>query len=98
VALARAHEDRARRSLILRLLRNEDYPSWGFEIRMGATTMWERWNSIRADGEFRPVDMNSFNHYAYGAVGDWMFQHLVAWSLRIHYAHRANPTMISEPA
>jgi alpha-L-rhamnosidase len=58
----------------MRLLLNEDYPSWGFEIRMGATTMWERWNSIRADGEFGPVDMNSFNHYAYGAVGDWMFQ------------------------
>lgn len=65
-----------RDDLALRLLRNEDYPSWGFEIRMGATTMWERWNSIRADGNFGPVDMNSFNHYAYGAVGDWMFQHL----------------------
>ena len=38
--------------------------------------MWERWNSIRADGDFGPVDMNSFNHYAYGAVGDWMFQQL----------------------
>jgi alpha-L-rhamnosidase len=65
-----------RDDLAMRLLLNEDYPSWGFEIRMGATTMWERWNSIRADGEFGPVDMNSFNHYAYGAVGDWMFQHL----------------------
>jgi len=43
---------------------------------MGATTVWERWNSIRANGEFGPVDMNSFNHYAYGAVGDWMFQQL----------------------
>jgi alpha-L-rhamnosidase len=38
--------------------------------------MWERWNTIRADGEFGPVDMNSFNHYAYGAVGDWMFANL----------------------
>ena len=65
-----------RNDLAMRLLLNEDYPSWGFEIRMGATTMWERWNSIRADGAFGPVDMNSFNHYAYGAVGDWMFQHL----------------------
>lgn len=65
-----------RDDLAMRLLLNEDYPSWGFEIRMGATTMWERWNSIRADGQFGPVDMNSFNHYAYGAVGDWMFQHL----------------------
>jgi len=65
-----------RDDLAMRLLLNEDYPSWGFEIRMGATTMWERWNGIRADGSFGPVDMNSFNHYAYGAVGDWTFQHL----------------------
>jgi alpha-L-rhamnosidase len=65
-----------RDDLAMRLLLNEDYPSWGFEISMGATTMWERWNSINADGTFGPVDMNSFNHYAYGAVGDWMFQHL----------------------
>jgi alpha-L-rhamnosidase len=71
-ALSRIGRD----ALAMRLLLNEDYPSWGFEIRMGATTMWERWNTIRADGEFGPVDMNSFNHYAYGAVADWMFGHL----------------------
>lgn len=65
-----------RDDLAMRLLDNEDYPSWGFEVRMGATTMWERWNSIRPDGTFGPASMNSFNHYAYGAVGDWMFQHL----------------------
>ena len=65
-----------REDLAMRVLLNEDYPSWGFPIRMSATTMWERWNSIQPDGEFGPVDMNSFNHYAYGAVGDWMFGHL----------------------
>lgn len=65
-----------RDDLAMRLLLNDDYPSWGHEIRMGATTVWERWNSIGPDGEFGPVDMNSFNHYANGAVGDWMFQHL----------------------
>lgn len=65
-----------RDDLAMRLLLNEDYPSWGFEIHMGATTVWERWNTIRANGEFGPADMNSFNHYAYGAVGDWMFQNL----------------------
>lgn len=62
--------------LAMKLLLNEDYPSWGFPISIGATTMWERWNSIRADGEFGPVNMNSFNHYAYGAVADWMFGRL----------------------
>jgi alpha-L-rhamnosidase len=65
-----------RDDLALRLLRNEDYPSWGFPIAIGATTMWERWNSIQSDLTFGPVDMNSFNHYAYGAVGDWMFGNL----------------------
>jgi alpha-L-rhamnosidase len=56
------------------MLLKEDYPSWGYEIRNGATTLWERWNSIQPDGSFGPVDMNSFNHYAYGAVADWMHQ------------------------
>ena len=65
-----------RDDLAMRLLLNKDYPSWGFEISMGATTMWERWNTVRPDKTFGPVNMNSFNHYAYGAVADWMFQHL----------------------
>lgn len=65
-----------RDDLAMRLLLNDDYPSWGFEVRMGATTVWERWNGVGASGEFGPVDMNSFNHYANGAVGDWMFQRL----------------------
>ncbi len=58
------------------MLLHRDYPSWGYEIENGATTMWERWNSIMPDGSFGPVEMNSFNHYAYGAVGDWMYQNI----------------------
>ncbi|WP_232836695.1 alpha-L-rhamnosidase-related protein [Lentzea terrae] len=46
------------------LLSKEDYPSWGYEIGKGVTTIWERWNSIQPDGSFGPVDMNSFNHRA----------------------------------
>jgi alpha-L-rhamnosidase len=65
-----------RDDLAYRLLLKEDYPSWGYEIRHGATTIWERWNSIQPDGSFGPVDMNSFNHYAYGAVADWMHQNI----------------------
>ncbi|MFG2053164.1 family 78 glycoside hydrolase catalytic domain [Micromonospora sp. NPDC048930] len=57
-----------------RLLLNDTYPSWGYEIGKGATTVWERWNSIMPDGSFGDVSMNSFNHYAYGAVGDWMYR------------------------
>ncbi|MFE6096612.1 family 78 glycoside hydrolase catalytic domain [Streptomyces massasporeus] len=71
-ALSRIGRD----DLAYRMLLHRDYPSWGYEIEKGGTTMWERWNSIMPDGEFGPVDMNSFNHYAYGAVGDWMFQNI----------------------
>lgn len=60
------------------LLTRTDYPSWGYEVENGATTMWERWNSIMPDGTFGDVSMNSFNHYAYGAVGDWMYQNIGA--------------------
>ena len=49
------------------------YPSWLYPISMGATTMWERWDGIRPDGSFQNAEMNSFNHYAYGAIGDWMY-------------------------
>lgn len=62
-----------RDDLAYRLLLHEDYPSWGYEISKGATTIWERWDSIRPDGSFQDVGMNSFNHYAYGAVGRWMY-------------------------
>jgi alpha-L-rhamnosidase len=60
------------------LLTRKEYPSWGYEVENGATTMWERWNSIMPDGSFGDVNMNSFNHYAYGAVGDWMYQNIGA--------------------
>jgi alpha-L-rhamnosidase len=41
---------------------------------MGATTIWERWDGIKPDGTFQTPGMNSFNHYAYGAIGDWMYR------------------------
>ncbi|MDX6236313.1 MAG: alpha-L-rhamnosidase, partial [Kribbellaceae bacterium] len=62
-----------RTDLAYQLLQNTSYPSWGYEIGKGATTVWERWNSINPDGSFNDVGMNSFNHYAYGAVGEWMY-------------------------
>ena len=65
--------DAGRTDIAYRLLQHEDYPSWGYEIGWGATTVWERWNSINPDGSFNDVGMNSFNHYAYGAVGEWMY-------------------------
>jgi alpha-L-rhamnosidase len=52
------------------------YPSWLYPITRGATTMWERWDGIRPDSSFEDAGMNSFNHYAFGAVGDWMYQNI----------------------
>jgi alpha-L-rhamnosidase len=54
------------------LLLNKRYPSWLYPITQGATTIWERWDGQKPDSSFQDVGMNSFNHYAYGAIGDWM--------------------------
>ncbi len=56
-----------------KLLLQEKYPSWLYPVTKGATTIWERWDGIKPDGSFQLVKMNSFNHYAYGAIGDWMY-------------------------
>ena len=56
------------------LLLNEDYPSWLYEVNMGATTVWERWNSVLPDGLVSDTGMNSMNHYSYGAVVEWMYR------------------------
>lgn len=56
------------------LLFQDTYPSWLYPVKMGATTIWERWDGIKPDGSFQNAGMNSFNHYAYGAIGDWMYR------------------------
>ncbi len=56
------------------LLLQEAYPSWLYPVKMGATTIWERWDGIKTDSTFQDPGMNSFNHYAYGAIGDWMYR------------------------
>ncbi len=56
------------------LLSRKDYPSWLYPITKGATTIWERWDGIKPDGSFQDPGMNSFNHYAYGAIGDWLYR------------------------
>ncbi|MEM9526492.1 MAG: family 78 glycoside hydrolase catalytic domain [Bacteroidota bacterium] len=60
--------------LAYRLLFTESYPSWFYSIDQGATTMWERWNSYSHENGFETAGMNSFNHYAYGAIGQWMYE------------------------
>jgi alpha-L-rhamnosidase len=56
------------------LLNREEYPSWLYPVKQGATTIWERWDGQKPDGTFQDKSMNSFNHYAYGAIGEWMYR------------------------
>lgn len=62
--------------LAYKLLLKEDYPSWLYEVNLGATTIWERWNSLLEDGRISGTDMNSLNHYAYGSIADWMYRYM----------------------
>ena len=57
-----------------KLLLQDTYPSWLYPVKMGATTIWERWDGIKPDSTFETPTMNSYNHYAYGAIGDWMYR------------------------
>jgi len=59
------------------LLLQEKYPSWLYPVKMGATTIWERWDGQKPDSSFQTPGMNSFNHYSYGAIGDWMYRQMV---------------------
>jgi alpha-L-rhamnosidase len=60
--------------LAYELLNQESYPSWLYPVKKGATTIWERWDGIKPDGTFQDAGMNSFNHYAYGAIGEWLYR------------------------
>jgi alpha-L-rhamnosidase len=57
-----------------RLINNKTMPSWGYEIEHGATTVWERWDGWVEGRGYQDPAMNSFNHYAIGAVGEWMYR------------------------
>jgi len=61
-------------STAYQLLFRQKYPSWLYPVTMGATTIWERWDGIKPDSSFEVPSMNSFNHYSYGAIGDWMYK------------------------
>ena len=73
-----------------RLLLNETFPSWGYSIKHGATTIWERWDGWTADKGFQDVGMNSFNHYSLGSVGEWLQRYVAGIDTdpaRPGYAH-----------
>ncbi|MGJ9383535.1 family 78 glycoside hydrolase catalytic domain [Salipaludibacillus sp. CF4.18] len=69
-----------------KLLFQKDYPSWLYQITKGATTIWEHWDGLKENGDFWSADMNSFNHYAYGAIGDWLYRKVAGIEL-----HENNP-------
>lgn len=75
--LCRALSDHGMNDVAYTLLLNDDYPSWLYEVKMGATTVWERWNSVMPDGHISGTGMNSLNHYAYGAVVEWMYRNMI---------------------
>jgi len=66
--------DIGRNDLAYQLLNRKEYPSWLYPVTMGATTIWERWDGQKPDSTFQDPGMNSFNHYAYGAIGKWLYQ------------------------
>lgn len=68
--------DNGRLDVAYELLMREEYPSWLYQVRKGATTIWEHWDGIKPDGSMWSPKMNSFNHYAYGAIGEWMYKTL----------------------
>ncbi|HXB29091.1 MAG TPA: family 78 glycoside hydrolase catalytic domain, partial [Puia sp.] len=73
-------------SVAYKLLLQDTYPSWLYPVKMGATTIWERWDGQKPDSSFQTPGMNSFNHYAYGAIGDWMYRNITGID---NYEHAA---------
>ena len=74
--LCRVLSDNGANDLAYRLLLNEDFPSWLYAVNLGATTIWERWNSLNPDGSISSTGMNSLNHYAYGAIVEWLYRNV----------------------
>jgi alpha-L-rhamnosidase len=72
--LLHALSDNGYTKLAYTLLLRTEFPSWLYPVTKGATTIWERWNGIKPDGSLERKEMNSFNHYAYGAAADWLYE------------------------
>ncbi len=66
-------QDNGRGDLAYKMLTQDSYPSWGYMLSRGGTTIWERWDGIRPDGSLQDAGMNSFNHYGLGSIGDWLY-------------------------
>ena len=69
--------ENGRADVAMALLMQKSYPSWLYPVTQGATTIWERWDGLKPDGSTQTPSMNSYNHYAYGAIGEWMYNNLL---------------------
>lgn len=75
--LCRALSDNGMNDLAYHLLMEKGFPGWLYEVIMGATTVWERWNSVLPNGKISGTEMNSLNHYAYGSIVEWMYRDMI---------------------
>lgn len=75
--LCRVLSDHKLNSIAYDLLMEKGFPGWLYEVLMGATTVWERWNSVLPDGKISGTEMNSLNHYAYGSIVEWMYRNMI---------------------
>lgn len=74
--LCRMLSENGMNDLAYHLLQEKGYPGWLYEVLMGATTIWERWNSVEPNGKISGTEMNSLNHYSYGSIVEWMFRNM----------------------
>jgi alpha-L-rhamnosidase len=74
--LCKTLSDYGYEDLAFMLVNRKQYPSWLYPVTQGAITIWERWDGQKPDGSFQSVGMNSFNHYAYGAIGEWLYTYV----------------------
>jgi alpha-L-rhamnosidase len=93
--LCRALSDYGYLDLAYVLLNRTEYPSWLYPVIKGATTIWERWDGIKPDRSFQDPGMNSFNHYAYGAIGEWMYR--VVAGIELDESHPGYKHILIQP-
>ena len=82
--------------LAYKIAKETEYPSWGYTIRQGATTIWERWNGYTEENGFETPTMNSFNHYSLGSCVEWFYSHVLGIKLSEHKEICISPSLSKE--
>ena len=95
--LNQVRSDNGHNEMAYKLLLNEEYPSWLYEVNLGATTVWERWNSVQPNGTISPTEMNSLSHYAYGSIVGWMYRNMAGLRLQEEYPGFTHVTIAPQP-